>query len=484
VEALAAARAGVEAARAAAAPAVEARSAEVRETFDRLRSYTRETLPAGPESRAARTADETLAETARTQQRELRAASRVDDLVRRTLADAADALTRLQADELSEGPTAAAQDPGALDRDQAARREALVELTQRAEAAMTDNAGRMRARQGADAQRVAAAVVSPEQDESARLANARAREQGAQTVRTARRLLDHVRQETRAVLERPSPARTTELRARTGVADDVLDDEALARVAAAARGTDPGDRLNRARGAVTEELNNARVQAQLRETGDAALELVAGHRARDGMGRQLADGLVLRRLEDGTRRVEKAFEVKAGAPGARELLERRDDLSRADQVELVRFALDLAREDVAAALPEGAPGAAASTDAAARAALLEEALERRVRQLQESQRESGQLARTLERLHQQRLFVDGVEVPQAIDDLRPAAEVQAVLAQDTELRRRAAADEAADATETTNLVRLVQDEAEIRRIAQSVVDLVEAWAREDGERRP
>jgi hypothetical protein len=142
--------------------------------------------------------------------------------------------------------------------------------------------------------------------------------------------------------------------ARALLANLDLSDEAIARILA------KGGHVEQVKGQLLEELMHADVarrlasggQGVLREgAGAAGVELIEGHRIADVAGRQLTDGMLVRRLPDGSLEIVTVLEAKAGRAAAGELRSISEGIGDAE--EFCRYMIEEARGDVVRVLRAG-----------------------------------------------------------------------------------------------------------------------------------
>jgi hypothetical protein len=138
------------------------------------------------------------------------------------------------------------------------------------------------------------------------------------------------------------------LAAARGVLDGLdLTDDALVRILG------KGAQVDQVKGQLLEELMHAEAARRLAAGGPGLLsegaeavgtELIQGHRIADLAGRQLTDGMVVRRLQDGSLEIVTVLEAKAGRSAARELQSISDGIG--DPEEFCRFMIEEARDGV------------------------------------------------------------------------------------------------------------------------------------------
>lgn len=213
-------------------------------------------------------------------------------------------------------------------------------------------------------------------------------------------------------------------RARTILAGLDLSDDAIVRVLA--KGAD----VNQVKGQLFEELMHVDVARQM-ATGasealgvaDAAgLEVIEGHRITDLAGLQLTDGVIARRLPNGTLELVTVLEAKAGRSAAQGL--RTASKGIGDPEEFARFVIEENRTAVVAVLRRAnlhaeaeavARGGETLSDAAIEAVSADKGLRRTVTQGELG----GQVRRDVERLSPNTTNLDDVashldEVPTQI----------------------------------------------------------------------
>ncbi|UZN02887.1 DUF4157 domain-containing protein [Cellulomonas sp. S1-8] len=140
------------------------------------------------------------------------------------------------------------------------------------------------------------------------------------------------------------------VRARAVLAGLDLPDDAIARVLA--KGAD----VNQVKGQLFEEIMHVDVARRMATGADdvlgvadsAGLEVIEGHRIADLAGRQLTDGVIARRLPDGTMELVTVLEAKAGRGAAQGL--RSSSSGIGDPEEFARFVIEQNRPAVLAVL--------------------------------------------------------------------------------------------------------------------------------------
>jgi hypothetical protein len=136
--------------------------------------------------------------------------------------------------------------------------------------------------------------------------------------------------------------------AARGVLDGLdLTDDALVRILG------KGAQVDQVKGQLLEELMHAEAARRLAAGGPGLLregaetagtELIEGHRIADLAGRQLTDGMVVRRLQDGSLETVTVLEAKAGRSAARELQSISEGIG--DPEEFCRFMIEEDRAGV------------------------------------------------------------------------------------------------------------------------------------------
>ena len=135
--------------------------------------------------------------------------------------------------------------------------------------------------------------------------------------------------------------------ARTVLGGLDLPDEAIARILA------KGGQVEQVKGQLLEELMHSDVARRLASGGDgvlregteaAGVELIEGHRIADAAGRQLTDGMLVRRLPDGSLEIVTVLEAKAGRAAAGELRSISEGIGDAE--EFCRYMIEEAKGDV------------------------------------------------------------------------------------------------------------------------------------------
>jgi uncharacterized protein DUF4157 len=213
-------------------------------------------------------------------------------------------------------------------------------------------------------------------------------------------------------------------RARTVLAGLDLSDDAIARVLA--KGAD----VNQVKGQLFEELMHVDVARRM-ATGasdvlgvadTAGLEVIEGHRLTDLAGLQLTDGVVARRLSNGTLELVTVLEAKAGKSAAQGL--RTASKGIGDPEEFARFVIEENRAAVVKVLRKAnltadaeavAKGGETLSDAAIEAVSADKGLRKTVTQAELG----GQVRRDVERLSPNTTNLDDVaphldEVPTQI----------------------------------------------------------------------
>lgn len=215
--------------------------------------------------------------------------------------------------------------------------------------------------------------------------------------------------------------------------------------------------IQRAKGEIAERMagDNARAQIQIENknrSADQQLFLIEGDRIRDEQGKKLSDGLIVWRDADNTLQIWKALEVKSGAPAARELNEKVEKLTKAQDAELQKYARDLAQEEAAKLV--------GLTDAQRQVEIdriqKEEEANLRSRAVQ---KESGQREQTTERLDlTERIYIDGKSQEIAIDKERRLGDIVLKVVTDEALKR------------DLEVHRLGIEAKELEKIAQAFVE--------------
>jgi len=173
----------------------------------------------------------------------------------------------------------------------------------------------------------------------------------------------------------------------------------------------------RVKGEMAEHLAAVMAQAEIdRENKtrsvDRQLFFIEGNRIRDEQGKKISDGLIVWRDAEQRLQIWKALEVKSGPHAARELNWKIEKLTEKQDVELRKYALDLARDEVAKREALTAAQRQQETERIAR----EEESRLRSRQVQ---RESGQREQTTERLDlTERMYIGGQAHQVAVDKER------------------------------------------------------------------
>ncbi|MFB8229074.1 hypothetical protein [Cellulosimicrobium sp. NPDC055967] len=231
-----------------------------------------------------------------------------------------------------------------------------------------------------------------------------------------------------------------------------LSDEAVARVLA------KGTHVEHLKGQLVEELAHRDIARRLAQGADrtlgvadrTGLEVLEGHRLSDLSGRELTDGMIVRRGRDGVLDVVTVVEAKAGPSAAQGL--RRTASELGDPEEFARFVIEQERSRVVTVLRTAglgadadavARGAVGVSDAAVDAIAREQSLRRVVTQAELG----GQVRRDVERLAPGAddagdvvtILVDGAPTPVRLSPTRtrfvgalpsdvPAAAIEADLA--------------------------------------------------------
>lgn len=142
----------------------------------------------------------------------------------------------------------------------------------------------------------------------------------------------------------------TKLSTKYKVLDD-LDELALERIVAKGPNTD------HLKGQLLEEMLEAKVVRWLQDPFAAKalglpgtirshqeLQFIPGHLVRDSLGRQISDGMIVRKTSNNAYEILAIFEAKAGKSASRELSLASSTLSAADKKELRAYAKDVYRE--------------------------------------------------------------------------------------------------------------------------------------------
>jgi hypothetical protein len=192
-------------------------------------------------------------------------------------------------------------------------------------------------------------------------------------------------------------------RARAILAGLDLTDDAIARVLA--KGTD----VNQVKGQLFEEVMHADVARRMAAGGSdvlgvadtAGLEVIQGHRITDLAGLQLTDGVIARRLPNGTLEIVTVLEAKAGRSAAQGL--RSASKGIGDPEEFARFVIEENRAAVVRVLRRA--NLTADADAVARggetlseAAIEAVAADKGLRKLVTQAELGGQIRKDVERL--------------------------------------------------------------------------------------
>ncbi len=472
------------------APAVEqSRRDEIERAFDGLRDLS--SSIAGTTAVAERAARETQLDViAEGQRHEAVANRRLAEDLGAVLTDAAKQVRdQDQSRERDAGPDAIKQSQQRA-REQAVR---LVELVDHVERALQSRSQEMRNQQAVEQRRVAQALASGAPGSDLLEVTREQDNRQSDRARADARLAGHVRRSTELIMNRLTSQQASALRDELGEPAAELDADAIQRIHDRARAVKVASTDAMAfavKGQLAEELNDQVQAARIAAKGESDLGYIAGHRLTNADGASLTDGIVVRGSADSTQEISDAYEVKAGKSSARELtytLER----DRSDEV--VRHARDLAvaaladrqrlaslklsTEDQRALAAQriaerrenatGAEAAALNREdvALVRAhrdeldALVDEHLTELLKP--SVQRQPGQLAATSERLHQQRIFVDGVELRRREEDARGRTTVHAVVPRGT---HTAAGGE-----------QLSHTEQDLRRAARAAANLIRSW---------
>ncbi|MBD7919947.1 DUF4157 domain-containing protein [Cellulomonas sp. Sa3CUA2] len=212
--------------------------------------------------------------------------------------------------------------------------------------------------------------------------------------------------------------------ARTVLAGLDLSDDAIARVLA--KGAD----VNQVKGQLFEEIMHVDVARRMAAGADdvlgvadtAGLEVIEGHRIADLAGRQLTDGVVARRLPDGTLELVTVLEAKSGRGAAQGLRSASSGIG--DPEEFARFLIEENRDAVLRVLRKN--GLTADAQAVARggeelsdAAIEAVAADKSLRRLVTQAELGGQVRKDVERLAPSTSSLDDVaseldEVPAQI----------------------------------------------------------------------
>ncbi|PWU14374.1 MAG: hypothetical protein C5B50_17500 [Verrucomicrobia bacterium] len=182
-----------------------------------------------------------------------------------------------------------------------------------------------------------------------------------------------------------------------------LSDEALVRILS--KGAD----LNQVKGQLFEEVVHAKIAQRLAAGADELLgvtestgiELIQGHRIADVAGRQLTDGIIARRLADGSLEILTVIEVKAGRRAAQGL--RTASHGIGDSEEFARFVIE---EDKAlvvqtlrkAGLKVDAAAVEAGSETISEQAIEAIAAEKKLRRVVTQAELGGQVRQDIERL--------------------------------------------------------------------------------------
>lgn len=464
----AALRASLDQARQALPAVLEAQQRQISNFFDKLAAQDAANTAADPTADKGSTRGKDLDDLRETQTGETRIVNRAADRVNQLLSTALQSLEERQTAERVSAVRSVVADPNEM----AARHEGqineMAKLVSQATSGLERNAQDVRNRQQEDRARLVAVVSGPNPEADLQEAVAKQRSEKAKTNRTENRLVEHVSRETEKLLNQLTQDRSAQLRKAAGPVAEKLDDKAVQQAAEAVQGKRSEDRVNAIVGQLTEELNNQRV-VDLQKAGiDRSLTFIAGDRIRDGNGAKMTDGVLARQLDNGRWQIMKAFEVKAGSPSAKELYKK---IEHDRSEELPAEARQDALQELAAAecarrgVSTEDESAYRRVEASIPRADLDRLTQEKLLALQQpdAQREAGQLGRTLERLSQQRLFLDGMEMNQADDNDRHSVEVRAVVPRDVR------AQEAAD--------HLEEDAAQLRMAAEAIVDLLDDWAK-------
>ncbi|MGZ3742933.1 MAG: pre-toxin TG domain-containing protein [Pseudobdellovibrionaceae bacterium] len=172
---------------------------------------------------------------------------------------------------------------------------------------------------------------------------------------------------------------------------------------------DKGTNIDHIKGQVLEEMIESRVVPWLRQrTGALALgveapgktlEFIPGHLIRDVKGRQITDGIIGYRTEEGIFSVLAIFEAKAGKAASRELSITKgtfSSLTQVEKIELEKYAKDIISEEQLIAKMQGRDIPKRTLEEVQKEILLTE--------------KGGQVQRDIERLHESEIFVGGMEL--------------------------------------------------------------------------
>ena len=437
---------------------------------------------------------------------EIELSARVDGRIQAALDEARHRLQQSQATERNTAVGLPAPAQAELEQRHRQQRDDLAKLVEHATNGRQRNETEMLDRQQSDRVRAAGAALGPDADAALRESLAEQSRELRQTGRTQRRLLNFVNGAAAVIATRLQADQCRQLRAATGLSADRLDDAALQRVVQAGNGRGAG-RVDAAKGQLAEELNNRRVTdrlAQVEQLRDFVF--IAGDRIRDGLGNRMTDGVLARQLADGDWEVLAALEVKAGAPAARGLdaestaddsaearRSARDD-AVAELADLVRvqerkYATKAEEAQALDALTK-ARQAPATQDARNRAdvrlvarldpKVLDALVEQKLRALPRS--EAGQIARTTERLEQQRIFVDGLQFRRAWGEDHRLVRPHAVVPRDVRLATPATQRARQDdpqlhllAKTIAELGKLQESETELKQLAQAMTAVAATW---------
>jgi hypothetical protein len=205
--------------------------------------------------------------------------------------------------------------------------------------------------------------------------------------------------------------------------------------------------IQRAKGVLAEAMAAADARSEIERENktrgaDRQLFLIEGDRIRDEQGKKMSDGLIAWRDSENKLQIWKALEVKSGPHAARDLNEVIEKLTKKQDEELRKSALDAAREE--AEKLQGLTEAQRQSET--------ERLRKEIEAYLRSpagQRESGQQERTTERLDlAERIYIDGqahemeIDKERRLKDIVQKVATEESLKQDQELRRlEARADE-------------------------------------------
>jgi hypothetical protein len=208
--------------------------------------------------------------------------------------------------------------------------------------------------------------------------------------------------------------------ARTVLAGLDLPEDALARILA------KGSNVEQLKGQLFEEVLHADVARRLAAGGDellgvadsAGVEVIQGHRIKDMAGRQLTDGMIVRRQADGSLTIMTVLEAKAGRSAAQGLKTTSHGIEDAE--EFARFVIDENKAGVVNVLRKAGLDAEADAVVAGGEALSDTAIDaivqdKSLRGIARQAEYGGQVRRDVERLSPNVSDVEGL----GADDVSP-----------------------------------------------------------------